>query len=215
MKLAVFGATGRTGRHIIEQALAAGHEVTAFVRDPSKLADVGLPAHHERLAVVEGDVQDADRVAEAVEGADAVLSALGHTKTSAKDVQTVGTRHLLRAMEEHGVKRLISETGAGVADERDGKRSLGARLMGGMLKLLAPDVLEDAEGHAAALRASDARWTMVRAPRLTNGPHTGLYRTGYLDLGPGAKVPRADVADFMLKLALEGGYEREAPMITA
>ena len=215
MKLAVFGATGRTGKHLVRQALEAGHEVVAFARNPAKLADVGLPAEHERLRVVEGDVKDTDRVAEAVEGADAVLSAIGHTKTSAKDVQTVGTQNILRAMERHGVRRLVSETGAGVADPKDGKRSFGAKLMGGMLKLFAPAVLEDAEGHAAALRAGDAAWTMVRAPRLTDGDHTGAYETGYLDLGPGAKISRADVADFMLKLALEGGYEREAPMITA
>ena len=215
MKLAVFGATGRTGRHLVEQALAAGHEVTAFVRDPSKLTDVGLSAEHERLTVVQGDVQEAGRVGEAVQGADVVLSALGHTKTSAKDVQTVGTQNILQAMNERGIDRFISETGAGVADPRDGKRSLGAKLMGGLLKLLAPDVLEDAERHAEAVRASNRAWTIVRAPRLTDGPRTGDYQTGYLNLGPGAKVSRADVADFMLKLALEGGYEREAPMITS
>ena len=215
MKLTVFGATGRTGRHLVEQALAAGHEVTAFVRNPSKLADVGLSAQHEGLTVVQGDVKDAARVEEAVRGADVVLSTLGHTKTSAKDVQTVGTRNILRAMDEYGTDRFISETGAGVADPRDGKRSLGAKVMGGLLKLLAPDVLRDAEHHAEAIRASDAAWTLVRAPRLTDGLRTGVYQTGYLNLGPGAKASRADVADFMLKLALEGGYKREAPMITS
>ena len=108
MRLVVFGASGRTGRPLVRQALEAGHEVAAFVRDRSKL-EIG----HERLTVVEGDVKDYTRVREAISGVDAVLSALGHTKSSAKDVQTVGTENIVAAMKESGVQRLVSLTGGG------------------------------------------------------------------------------------------------------
>jgi putative NADH-flavin reductase len=214
MHIAVFGATGRTGRHIVTQALEAGHAVTAFVRSRDKLADQ-QDLSNERLAVVEGDVKNPDAVDRAVEGADAVLSALGHTSTSDTDVQTVGTRHIVEAMQAHSVERIISETGAGVSDPKDPPRSLGGRIMGGLLKFFAGDVLDDAEAHATVLRASDLDWTIVRAPRLTDGPHTGQYRTGYLDLGLSAQISRADVADFMLALATgDADYHQEAPMVT-
>ena len=91
MRVAVFGASGRTGRPLVEQALARGHEVRALARDPSRLR-VG----HERLVVIRGDVLDAAKVEEAVAGTDAVLSALGQTKTSPNDVQTRGTENAAR-----------------------------------------------------------------------------------------------------------------------
>lgn len=215
MHLTIFGASGRTGRHLVRLALDQGHHVTAFVRDPDKLARVGVPVEHEHLRIVQGDVTDAEPVHEAVAGADAVLSALGHAKGSPKDVQTVGTRHILDAMDRHGVDRLISETGAGVPDPKDADPSLGARFMRGLMQLIAADVLQDAEQHADLIRQSEADWTLVRAPRLTEGPQTGVYEAGYMDLGAGAKISRADVADFMLTLATDGGYHREAPKVVS
>src|SRR5688572_18093218 len=108
MKIVVFGASGQTGRLLVEQALAAGHEVTALVRDPSKLA-----VRHERLRVLQGDVQDAGAVAGAVAGQDAVLSALGPAGPAFTSM-TLGARHILAAIEQHGVRRLVTLTGAGV-----------------------------------------------------------------------------------------------------
>ncbi len=211
MNVAIFGATGRTGRHLVEQALTRGHNVTAFARSRAKLAQQQT-LQHERLRVVEGDVMDYAPVERAVRGADVVLSAVGHTKTSAEDVQMRGTENIVSAMKEHGVRRVISETGAGVSDPND-EPYWGARLMQGIMTLVAADVLKDAERHANVLRASELDWTLVRAPRLTDGERTGAYETGYLKMGPTAKISRADVADFMLHLAEEDRYVREAPML--
>jgi putative NADH-flavin reductase len=208
MKLALFGATGKTGRHVVEQALAAGHEVTAFVRDPSR-----LDLEHPRLRVVQGDATDAARVRDAVRGQDAVISALGQTKTSPRDLLTVAARHLTAAMEAEGVRRLVTLVGAGVPHERD-TGSLGRTLMRGLMKLVARHVLEDAERHAGIVRASGLEWTLVRPPRLTDGPRQGDYRTGYLQLGGTNTISRADLATFMLDLAADGGYLREAPMVS-
>jgi putative NADH-flavin reductase len=215
MTLTVFGATGRTGRPLVEQALLEGHAVRAFVRSRDKLADQ-QNLSDDLLTAVEGDVTDAAPVAQAVRGADAVLSALGHAEGAPDDVQTVGTRHIVSAMQTHGVERFVSETGAGVKDERDEKH-LGGRLMSGLLGLAQPKVLEDARNHAEVIRQSEGLdWVIVRAPRLTNGPRTGTYREGYLKLGPLAKIARADVADFMLREATsdERRYHREAPMVS-
>ncbi len=208
MKIVVFGASGRTGRPLVEQALAAGHHVTAFVRDPAR-----LETRHERLTVVQGDVHDAARVREAVAGQEAVLSTLGLAPKGPRDVVSAGTRAILAAMREHGVSRVVCESGAGVRTERD-SRSAGATAMTTMLKLVARDVLRDAEASYQALKASDRAWVFVRAPRLTEGPRTGQYRTGYLQLGPGATISRADVADFMLKELTDDTYLKQAPMVS-
>jgi uncharacterized protein YbjT (DUF2867 family) len=213
MTLTVFGATGRTGRPLVEQALLKGHAVRAFVRSKEKLADQ-QDLSDDLLTPVEGDVTDAAPVARAVRGADAVLSTLGHAEGAPDDVQTVGTRHIISAMETHSVRRLVSETGAGVSDPND-EPHLGGRIMNGLLGLVAPKVAEDARGHAEAIRQSGLDWVIVRAPRLTQGPHTGTYREGYLQLGPFDKIARADVADFMLREATPEGqrWHREAPMV--
>jgi putative NADH-flavin reductase len=109
MKIAVFGATGKVGRHLVDQALDRGDEVTVFVRDASKLTT----QQRERLKVMQGDVLAPKVVEQAVVGTRAVLSALGHTKTSSKDVLTEGIKNIVAAMNEHGVRRLVSLTGAG------------------------------------------------------------------------------------------------------
>lgn len=208
MKVAVFGATGRTGIPLIEQALAAGHEVTAFVRDPAR-----LPVLHERLRVVQGDVQDATPVEEAVKGQDAVLMVLGHTKSSPKNVLTQATENVLDAMKKHGVRRLVNLTGAGVADPQD-QPKLFNRVMSVLLKVAARDLLADSERQAEAIKQSGVEWVIVRVPMLTEGPHTGNIKVGYVGQGTGPRIARADVADFMLKQLTDNTYLTHAPMIS-
>lgn len=208
MKLTVFGASGRTGRPLVEQALEKGHQITAFVRDPAKLGIV-----HERLTIAPGDVKDYEAVGGAVAGADAVLSVIGHTKTSGKDVQTVGTKNIIAAMEKHGVRRLVSLTGAGVQDPKDEPKLFDKAIMG-LLKLLQKDVLEDAEGHARAIEKSGLDWIIVRGPMFTEGNKKGEYRVGYVGKNSGSKISRADLADFMLRQAESNGYLGQKPMVS-
>jgi len=208
MRVVIFGATGKTGHHLVAQALSAGHEVRAFVRETSR-----LPVRHERLQIVEGDVLDATWVEQAISNTDAVLSALGHTKTSTNDVQTVGMENIVGAMKKNGVSRLVSLTGAGVRDEKD-RPKLVDRVFGLLLKLLQPVVLEDAERHAEVIKASGLDWVIVRAPRLTDGPRTGEYRVGYVGEDSGIKISRADVADFMLRQLSDDEHLRRQPMIS-
>ena len=208
MRIVVFGASGRTGKPLVEQALAAGHEVTAFVRDPSKFG-----MKHERLTIAKGDVKGYAEVGEAVTGADAVLSALGHTKTSAKDVQTVGTENIVAAMKKGGVRRLVSLTGAGVGDPKD-EPKLFDKVITTLLGLLQKDVLEDGENHARAIEKSGLDWVIVRGPMLTEGEKKGEYRVGYVGKNSGTKISRADVADFMLRQLDDDTYLGQKPMVS-
>ena len=193
---------------MIEGALRDGHEVVALVRDPGKLT-----ARHERLRIVEGDVLIPSRVEKTIAGADAVLSALGHTKTSPKDVQTRGTAHIVAAMKKHGVRRVVSLTGAGVPDPADRPKPVD-RVFTGLLKILQRDVLEDARRHAEILNESGLDAVIVRAPRLTDGPATGRYRVGAVGKDSGTKISRADVAGFMLRELTDDEYLGQMPMIS-
>jgi putative NADH-flavin reductase len=138
-----------------------------------------------------------------------VLSAL----SSGKEVLTQAAQHIIPAMRAHGVRRLISLVGAGVPDAQD-PSSAGRSFMRGLMKLVARDVLQDAERHAELVRESGLDWTLVRPPRLDDGPRERTYRTGILKLGPAESISRADVADFMLKLAGDHQYVRQAPMVS-
>jgi putative NADH-flavin reductase len=207
MELTVFGATGRTGRPLVEEALARGHDVTAFVRDAGS-----LPTGRDRLTTVEGDAYTGEGVETAVAEADAVLSALGQTSAGPDDLLAVAGGHVLDAMEGHDVDRFVTLVGAGVRTEGE-QVSLTGRLIGWLLKLLNPAVLADAEAHVADVRGRDLGWTVVRAPRLSEADARGSYRTG--DVTPGrTAVARADVADFMLDVVVEDRYVRDLPKIT-
>ena len=208
MKLAVFGGSGRTGLPLVRQALAKGYMVNALVRTPSKLT-----IQDDRLNIIQGDAGDPADVEKTVAGTDAVLSALGHTKTSAKNIQTVATQHIVSAMKKHGVERIVSLTGAGVKDPNDEPKFVD-RVFGFLLVTFARDVIEDAEAHAEVLRESGLRWTLVRGPRLTGGEHTGTYKVGYVGKDSGTQVSRADTADFMLKALETDEWVKKAPMVS-
>ena len=209
MKIAIFGAAGKVGRHLLDQALERGDEVSVLVRDTSKLTI----QRHEGLKVVQGDVLDPKDVEKAVVGTGAVLSALGHTKTSSKDVLTEGTKNIVAAMNKHGVRRLVSLTGAGVRDPKD-EPKLVDRIIGALLKLVQRDLLEDSIGQARLIKESGLEWVIVRAPVLVEGEKKGEYRIGYVGKESGTRLSRADVADFMLKQTTDDTYLHQAPMVS-
>lgn len=208
MKIVVVGATGRTGKPLVEQALAVGLEVTAYVRDPVKL---GLS--HAKLKVVEGQISDMQKIAEVVAGKEAVFSALGPVRGGSKTVMEEAARNIVAAMQQAGVHRFITVTGAGVAQPGDAPKTFN-KFMSFMLKLMAKDVLIDSTRHAEIVRGSGLDWTIVRVPLLTDGPYTGQYRVGMVGINSGARISRADVADFMLKQLQDKSYIGQAPVIS-
>jgi putative NADH-flavin reductase len=203
MRVAVLGATGGTGREVVDQALRAGHGVSALVRRPG-----ALPAH-ERLRLVVGNVSQHGAVDEVVRGQDVVISALG---TEAKGPVTVcadGARAVLTAMGSGRPGRLVALSAHGAAESRD--RSLYCLAVW----LSVPEKMRDKERMEALIRASDVRWTIVRPPALSNRAHTGAYRTGVdLKIGLTSKVSRADLADFLLREAATPAFTGQTPAIT-
>jgi len=209
MNLALLGGSGRTGKYMIEQALDAGHHVKALVRTPSKIT-----IHHPRLTLLQGDATDSASIDQLVRDVDVVISVLGHADNRPSDMQTVAAQHLVAAMKQHGVKRIISLTGGGVRDPNDQPRWID-HVFGLLLRLFSANVLADAENHARVLRQSGLEWILVRGPRLTEEPFTGRYRVGYVGVNSGTSVSRADLAHFILQQLTDSTYVGKSPMISA
>jgi putative NADH-flavin reductase len=206
MKLTIFAATGGIGRQALEQAIAAGHEVTAVVRNPKKLS--------REVRVVTADLATPDPAAleSAVKGADAVLSGLGPRSASEAGIAGQGTRAIVQAMKATNVRRIVVVSAAPIGtvpspgrpnppkhDPGDGffVRNLFSPLIKAALRKHFADLalMED------VLRDSGLDWTVVRPPRLTGKPVTGRYRTAYgQNLRRGLFVSRADVAHLMLRV---------------
>ncbi|PKN93641.1 MAG: NmrA family transcriptional regulator [Chloroflexi bacterium HGW-Chloroflexi-6] len=208
MKIIVFGASGGTGQEIVKQALEAGHEVTAFVRNPAKLA-----IQHPKLKMVTGDVKDTAAVENAVAGQEAVISALGPTRPPVPGMMEKAAQNIVAAMKNAGIRRLISTTGAGVRDPQDQPKLID-HLMKGLLTLMAGEVLKDSAANVVVIRASDLDWTIVRYPRLTDGLFSGKYRVGYVGQNSGTQLSRADGAHFVLKELVEGKFVRQMPIVS-
>jgi putative NADH-flavin reductase len=209
MKLTIFAATGGIGRQILEQAIDAGHDVTAVVRNPQK-----LPAKLSRqVRVVTADLAAPDpaMLKSAVAGADAVLSGLGATSNSEAGVAAQGTRAIAAAMKAAGARRIVVVSAAPIgtvpspARPNPPKHDPGDGFI--MRHVLSPLTKAAFRRHYAdlaqmedVLRNSDLEWTAVRPPRLTDKPLTGTYRTARgQNLRRGAFISRADVAHYMLR----------------
>lgn len=208
MKITIFGATGKTGAHLVEQALAAGHAVVALTRTPSKLAIAG-----ERLIVVQGEIANPVHVAQAVQGADTVISVLGPTSNAPDFQVSLGTANILAAMQAQGVRRLIVSTGAGVRDPHDTPKLFDKAIVA-LLQVVSKNVYADMQRVVETVRASDRDWTIVRVPMLTDDTKKGTVRVGYVGNGIGTRITRADMADFMLKQLQDNTYLRQAPAIS-
>jgi putative NADH-flavin reductase len=209
MKIIVFGATGGTGKLIITQALAKGHTVTAFARNPE-----GLP-QDPHLRVVQGDALDFATVVDAIRGHRAVLSALGARTTKKTDVLAGAIPNILEGMRQEYVNRLIVLGAAG--GHRDwGKyqNALTTMALWTASKTVLKHPFIDQAAQERLLLESDVDYTIVRAPRLMDGPFTGTYRVLPDALPPGAlRINRADVADFMLLQLTDPRFHRQGPYI--
>jgi putative NADH-flavin reductase len=246
MKLLIFGASGGTGRQLVEQALAQGHLVTAFVRNPAK-----LPIAHQNLRIAQGDALHYETVEPAVTGQDAVLSALGiRPPVTAFIFLTIlcqiavrimvlprfavwsvslgipilawlflfrrntklseCTRNIVRAMEQHGVKRFVCQSSLGIGDSR-GRLGLVYNFL--VIPLFLRGLFADKALEENLIRLSGLDWIIVRPTALTNGLQKGAYRAGS-DIGHWFRpttISRADTADFMLKQVTAPDYLRQTP----
>ena len=214
MRLAVLGATGRTGVPLVRQALDAGHDVKGLVRSEEKAREL-LPVDDGRLELVVGDLRELDVVTRLVTGADAVVDTTGPPFRGAQEgLRTEGAQVLVQALRDAGVRRLVGLTGAGVPQPQDtpGLPDKAFRLV--MAKVF-PKIMKDSLGYTEAVRSSDLDWTVVRAPRLVDKPGRGLDQVTVVEAvgdGSGTTLARQDLAAVLLRLAAEGGWERQTPV---
>ena len=203
MQIAILGGTGGIGGHVLSWALEAGHPVRALARSPLAPAP--------GLAVIRGDALDADAVTEVIDGADAVVSALGPRGAKAPGLLAGAAANTVAAMQKTGARRLVCVSAAGAYITGDPH-------MNWLVKAILPRVLArqfaDTRQMEDVIRAADLDWTLVRASRLTNGPGTGRYRVSpdYPPSG-GWKISRADVAHFIAAVLADDGWLRAAPAL--
>ena len=236
MRLALLGATGGIGGHLLAWAVSEGHDVHVLARRPELLArprlapaaevlapdvsvsgvpaSAGPPPPAAGLTVTAGDSLDPGAVAEVVAGADAVLSALGPSgprRTRTPSLLAESAANVIAGMDRAGVRRLINVSAAGAFITGDPDT-------GALTKAILPRILAgpfaDVREMEAAIRASDLNWTLVRATRLVNQPATGRYRVR-ADYPPpgGRKICRADVAHFMALALTEDAWLHSAPAL--
>lgn len=202
-KLIVFGSTGSIGRHIVSQALEAGHSVTAFARNPDK-----VEMAHDKLDKFEGDVMNPEAVVAAIAGHDIVLIALGG---GLKDtIRSEGTRNIIRAMQQCGVRRLICQTTLGAGDSVGNLNFFWKRIMFGWL---IKGAFQDHQLQEKYILGSELDWTIVRPGAFTQGPLTGQYQHGFSpnDRSVKLKISRPDVAHFMLQQIDDLSYLHQTP----
>ena len=211
MRVLVCGATGNIGRLTVDKALKAGYEVTAFARLPQKLEN------RKNLHKARGDLMDADSVTTAMAEQEAVLAVFGAPPnwtniTSVPDVCTIGTRNIIDAMKQYGVKRLICMTGIGAGDSRGHGRFIFDNLI---LPVMLGRIYVDKNRQEKEVMQSDLDWIIVRPTELTNKPESGNYKV-LTDLeGKKANtISRADVANFLVEQIESDRYLHKTPLIT-
>jgi uncharacterized protein YbjT (DUF2867 family) len=211
LQVAVFGATGKIGRHVVDQLLVAGHAVTAYARDPSK-----LPITHPNLTVIQGGLDDPAGIGRAVAGADAVISALGPslkrgaTGTPVSD----GTRAIVAAMQAAGARRFIGLATPSIPDPRD-RPTLKGKLLPVLARLALPNALTELRGMTDAITSSELDWTIARITSPNDKPAKGTIRSGFLGRDKvSSAMTRADIASFLISQLTDDTYHRAAPAIS-
>lgn len=207
MRIVIFGSTGGTGRELVNQALERGWEVIAFARQPAQLA-----IKHPRLYPVQGDVLDPKAVADAVEGADVALSALGvRLGQPPGTVRSQGTRHIVNALDAAGISRFVSVSTLGVGDSRQ-RQSTMARWL--LPRIIGAERLAEAERQEQIIADSLLAWTILRPARLVDGPSSQRYRLGTdLRTGLSSQTRRADLATALLDQLTDETFLHQCPAI--
>jgi len=205
MKLVVFGATGKTGQEIVKQSLAQGYEVTAFVRDPSKMA-----LEHDDLKIMTGDIFEFTAVTQAIQGQDAVICSLGTSELGKTTVRSEGTANITKAMKENHVNRLVVVSAMGVAESWSTLSIVNKLFFATLLR----SSRQDHEEQEVVVKESDLDWTIIRPSGLTDTPQTESYAIGENIIGKTSKIARADVAHAIIKEIHDNTFVHRAVTIT-
>jgi putative NADH-flavin reductase len=202
LRITVFGATGRTGHLLVGQALDAGHAVTAYARNPERLR-IG----HPNLSVLAGELDNDAAVLAAVQGADAVIEGVGAVSD--------GTRRIVAAMDDSGVRRLVAVSTCSVPDPQDLPDAKFKALVQ-FVRTAAPGPYREVRRAAEIVRASGLDWTLVRVAKLNDNDAAGQVKAGYYGHGAvGLSTTRTDMAAFLLDQAANLTYLHQAPAISS
>ncbi|MEM6107002.1 NAD(P)H-binding protein [Mycobacterium sp. 050272] len=195
--VAVFGATGRTGAHIVDQALTRGYRVIAIARHPAALGGIAAKwSASGRLRTATADVRDPASVDAAVHESEAVISAIASAGRHPHQLFSAGTHNIVNSLRHQRISRFICVSSRGV-NFRDPALPLIYRAV--IRPLFLREVYADMQAMEAIVRESDRQWTLVRAARLTDARARGDYRIedGHNPRG-GWTLSRADLAAFVL-----------------
>ncbi|ANF94988.1 NAD(P)-dependent oxidoreductase [Paenibacillus bovis] len=211
MNLIIFGATGRTGRELVTQALEQGYAVTAFVRDSTR-----MHMTHDNLKIVHGNIDSYPDILSVVQSTryDAALFALGSKSPFRRNpVLNNAMKNIIRAMEDSGTERFIHISFVGTRPD--------AGRLGMMYRFVIPvfmrNLLADHREKEQLLRSSSLDWMIAQPPMLTNGPRTGQYTySAGIDKSKAGKLKlsRANLAEFMLKQLEDHAYSRKEVFVT-
>jgi uncharacterized protein YbjT (DUF2867 family) len=216
MKIIIFGSTGGTGLATSAALVAAGHHVTAFARDPSKLP--AIPA----VTPVRGDVLNPADVSGAVPGHDLVIVSLGNSqnpfammlgarRTTPADVCEIGTRNIILAMQASGISRLLVVSAFGIGDTRE-RLPFAFKLF---YRTVLREHMADKEKQEALVKASGLDWTLVQPVGLTDGPATNNWLADTKGVIRRQQMSRADVAAFLVSLVRDEHYSRATVALSA
>lgn len=209
MKLAIFGASGGTGKHLVRQALSRDHDVIAVVRRPNALA-----LKDEHLSVRQGDVLDADSTSQAIEDSEAVVSALGvGAQRAPTTIYSEGISNIIAALACTGTSRLIAISAAPAGPWREAS-AFDRRITYPILQRFFGASYDDMRRMEQILTQSKADWTIFRPPRLINQAAKGAYRTSTSGVLPHANtITRSDLATAILDAITENSMIRRAVAI--
>jgi putative NADH-flavin reductase len=206
MKILILGSTGGTGQQLVQQSLQLGHEVTALIRDASK-----LNIDHKNLSVIQGNVVDKNIVSMALEHKDAVISALGVGKSlKAHDLIFNAAGILISAMTEKNINRLIFISGFGVGESFKQASFIQKFAFRFPLKNIYADKIKADE----LIRNSSLAWTLVQPVLLTNGPFTGKFKAAEkFEMNGMPTISRADVAGFILEELRDPAFIKKTAIV--
>lgn len=204
MVITVFGANGRVGSLVVQKLAEQGHSVRAFVH--------GEP--NQRLASVtyiQGDVADKTSISEALQGAEAVVSALGSWGTKDKNILTVAMKNIIPLMEAQGIRRIVSLTGADARVEGE-PHPIISHFSHALFSRVAPKIMQDGEAHIALLKQSQLDWTVLRSP-VMNEKGRGVYVLNGAYPLPWQTIHRHAVAQAMVDQVAVADFVKAAPYI--
>jgi uncharacterized protein YbjT (DUF2867 family) len=205
MQLAVFGATGGTGRALVAAALEHGWTVRAFVRTQ---AGTSLPLP-SGLDIVHGNAERPEDIRQAVYGASAVCCAFGPRPRDPRPFCAPLTQRIVDAMREARVRRLVCVTGAMIGELRPNVSS-ALRAMAVVARRRFPEVMADRAEQEAIVARSELEWTLVKPPRLTTAVRTGsVHADPALPVGILSRIGRQDLAEFVFRAATHDRFVRQ------